>query len=198
MRISDWSSDVCSSDLRKIDVLNSAEWLEGIERGFANHSKYSTGTLPALTRDDPRLFDEQGNPLYGTDWQEEATRTALSHNHQFAVQTKADNSSFGAFINYANMQGIMLRNDVERINGKIAYDAKPKDWLSLGVNLLANYTKENEFEEGGGHQMPRRSMLEMVHIFPVRSEEHTSELQSLMRISYAVFCLKNKTLSQLN
>src|SRR3546814_8531696 len=29
--------------------------------------------------------------------------------------------------------------------------------------------------------------------FTVRSEEHTSELQSLMRISYAVFCLKNKT-----
>src|SRR3546814_1211314 len=28
----------------------------------------------------------------------------------------------------------------------------------------------------------------------VRSEEHTSELQSLMRISYAVFCLKNKYL----
>src|SRR3546814_7180849 len=28
---------------------------------------------------------------------------------------------------------------------------------------------------------------------PGRSEEHTSELQSLMRISYAVFCLKNKT-----
>src|SRR3546814_2958619 len=27
-----------------------------------------------------------------------------------------------------------------------------------------------------------------------RSEEHTSELQSLMRISYAVFCLKNKKL----
>src|SRR3546814_3478255 len=26
-----------------------------------------------------------------------------------------------------------------------------------------------------------------------RSEEHTSELQSLMRTSYAVFCLKNKT-----
>src|SRR3546814_2467764 len=29
--------------------------------------------------------------------------------------------------------------------------------------------------------------------FLVRSEEHTSELQSLMRISYAVFCLKKKT-----
>src|SRR3546814_3616275 len=30
------------------------------------------------------------------------------------------------------------------------------------------------------------------HGDPVRSEEHTSELQSLMRISYAVFCLKKK------
>src|SRR3546814_1137324 len=29
---------------------------------------------------------------------------------------------------------------------------------------------------------------------PPRSEEHTSELQSLMRISYAVFCLKKKTI----
>src|SRR3546814_10041853 len=32
---------------------------------------------------------------------------------------------------------------------------------------------------------------------PARSEEHTSELQSLMRISYAVSCLKNKT-NQIN
>src|SRR3546814_7564381 len=29
-----------------------------------------------------------------------------------------------------------------------------------------------------------------------RSEEHTSELQSLMRISYAVFCLKKKTIHE--
>src|SRR3546814_2450906 len=32
-------------------------------------------------------------------------------------------------------------------------------------------------------------------ISPPRSEEHTSELQSLMRISYAVFCLKKKKLN---
>src|SRR3546814_5554318 len=31
-----------------------------------------------------------------------------------------------------------------------------------------------------------------------RSEEHTSELQSLMRISYAVFCLKKKTLNSIH
>src|SRR3546814_5780773 len=32
-----------------------------------------------------------------------------------------------------------------------------------------------------------------LHVLLRRSEEHTSELQSLMRISYAVFCLKKKT-----
>src|SRR3546814_10515181 len=33
---------------------------------------------------------------------------------------------------------------------------------------------------------------EIVNVYGGRSEEHTSELQSLMRISYAVFCLKQK------
>src|SRR3546814_3248531 len=37
------------------------------------------------------------------------------------------------------------------------------------------------------------SMREMANRKLLRSEEHTSELQSLMRISYAVFCLKKKT-----
>src|SRR3546814_6262678 len=34
------------------------------------------------------------------------------------------------------------------------------------------------------------------HLEAIRSEEHTSELQSLMRISYAVFCLKKKKLNK--
>src|SRR3546814_5518412 len=41
---------------------------------------------------------------------------------------------------------------------------------------------------GAWHQVPRRPDA-------VRSEEHTSELQSLMRISYAVFCLKKKKIT---
>src|SRR3546814_3363871 len=38
----------------------------------------------------------------------------------------------------------------------------------------------------------RSRLRETVQTGTVRSEEHTSELQSLMRISYAVFCLKKK------
>src|SRR3546814_10634325 len=48
------------------------------------------------------------------------------------------------------------------------------------------------FSNGAG----RRMKTDAVSATPqpsARSEEHTSELQSLMRISYAVFCLKKKT-----
>src|SRR3546814_7305472 len=44
---------------------------------------------------------------------------------------------------------------------------------------------------GGGNSMA-------FHRPSIRSEEHTSELQSLMRISYAVFCLKKKTTEKNN
>src|SRR3546814_1719458 len=47
---------------------------------------------------------------------------------------------------------------------------------------------------GGGDMIRSVSFAETTYADPPhrRSEEHTSELQSLMRISYAVFCLKKK------
>lgn len=177
---------------KKLDVLNSNEFLEVIERGFQNYSKYNTsGTPPVFTKSDPRLFDAEGNPLYDTDWQEEATRTAVSHNHQLSVLGKAEKSSFGAFMNYAKTEGIMLNNWLERINGKLAYDANPKKWLSLGTNILVNYNRGNEFEEGGGHQMPRRSMLEMPPIFPVKFPDGTWAHSGMISDSYSLEAIPN-------
>src|SRR3546814_4509301 len=42
------------------------------------------------------------------------------------------------------------------------------------------------------HRYPRQNRVPSQFGLGHRSEEHTSELQSLMRISYAVFCLKKK------
>src|SRR3546814_10519350 len=55
------------------------------------------------------------------------------------------------------------------------------DWRGNGDQLLAGRDLEQ-----------RRTELRIEEMRDVRSEEHTSELQSLMRISYAVFCLKKK------
>src|SRR3546814_7666318 len=51
-----------------------------------------------------------------------------------------------------------------------------------------------EHGKGAGLILPFCNTETMsLHLAEIRSEEHTSELQSLMRISYAVFCLKKKT-----
>src|SRR3546814_5159033 len=58
--------------------------------------------------------------------------------------------------------------------------SKAMHLLQAGVNLI--YIRDLL-----GH-----SDIKTTEIYARRSEEHTSELQSLMRISYAVFCLKKK------
>src|SRR3546814_2878489 len=49
-----------------------------------------------------------------------------------------------------------------------------------------------QHDGGQGTSISTPSTLSLGTAEPSRSEEHTSELQSLMRISYAVFCLKKK------
>src|SRR3546814_1087738 len=56
----------------------------------------------------------------------------------------------------------------------------------LAVHLLADQQRG----------VPRFGDLDLLQ--HLRSEEHTSELQSLMRISYAVFCLKKKNKKKLD
>src|SRR3546814_3835976 len=56
------------------------------------------------------------------------------------------------------------------------------------AGIGSDLRRQAEEARGAGDALPG---LEMA-MLAIRSEEHTSELQSLMRISYAVFCLKKK------
>src|SRR3546814_6815132 len=60
-----------------------------------------------------------------------------------------------------------------------------------GVEVLAHRFRRQAAQAVVGPEFDDRD-VRLVGQRP-RSEEHTSELQSLMRISYAVFCLKTKT-----
>src|SRR3546814_6634072 len=75
----------------------------------------------------------------------------------------------------------------------------------LGVRILGEVKREHaELLARADHifieELRNAGLYDQVsQAFAVfRSEEHTSELQSLMRISYAVFCLKKKTLDNHN
>src|SRR3546814_10592093 len=70
---------------------------------------------------------------------------------------------------------VVPRKDIDEIpNRRTKPDAKSLKLATQIVDSLAADCKPDQYED------------------TYRSEEHTSELQSLMRISYAVFCLKKK------
>src|SRR3546814_2903157 len=75
-------------------------------------------------------------------------------------------------------------------------DDPVKHLLRIGIEAARAFTHHRIFEDGGelAMQFPGAEERRPVEIFAQRSEEHTSEIQSLMRISYAVFCLQNTTL----
>jgi TonB-linked SusC/RagA family outer membrane protein len=156
----------------KMEVMNSEQFMEAMRVSFENNQKWYGGTQ-TFSVNDSRLFDANGNPLYDTDWQDEATRTAVSHNHQLSIQQGGANSSVGAFLNYTDQQGVMLNTYMKRLNAKLTYDAKPVSWLSTAINLLVNHTWQNDTDEGGGSQVARRTMIEMPPIFPVKWPDGT-------------------------
>src|SRR3546814_8080676 len=64
-----------------------------------------------------------------------------------------------------------------------------------GYNTIGFFAPHNGYAATGdrGQQVTEfKAMVKAFHEAGIRSEEHTSELQSLMRNSYAVFCLKQK------
>src|SRR3546814_9579247 len=72
----------------------------------------------------------------------------------------------------------------------------PASILHPGVLLADRHLADHGFHPRPGLRTRRFSRPWLRR--SVRSEEHTSELQSLMRISYAVFCLKKKNNQQTN
>src|SRR3546814_4764756 len=128
MRISDWSSDVCSSDLTPLGAIIMGEVLAECdilpEGAFSILPATRAGADLFTTDERLKLLSFTGSPGVGWD-----------------LKAKA---------------------------------GKKKVVLELGGNAAVIVDKDADLDHA------------------LRSEEHTSELQSLMRISYAFFCLKKK------
>src|SRR3546814_6909235 len=67
---------------------------------------------------------------------------------------------------------------------------------AAGAEITERYGHAIWQVTGISHERRARTVSDALCALPGRSEEHTSELQSLMRSSYAVFCLKKKKKNQ--
>src|SRR3546814_2801096 len=91
--------------------------------------------------------------------------------------------------------------DTVRVNVKVVEGTRERVQAFEGVciarrnrGLNSSFTvRKLSYGEGVERVFPLYSpRIDSIEVVRRRSEEHTSELQSLMRISYAVFCLKKK------
>ena len=161
-----------SSMARKMDVMNASEWMSAFKQGLENANKFQgmnfdTDLSKIFT--DTRYFDSNGNPLYDTDWQDECSRVAVSHNHELSIQRSGENgSSVGAFLNFTDQQGILLNTYYKRVNAKLAYDDNPTKWLSTGLNLLVNHSWGNHTSDNPYGQGALRTMIEQLPWLPVQ------------------------------
>lgn len=166
-----------SSMAKQMDVMNSSEWMaafkQGLENANAFQGKNFTTDLSKIFTDE-RLF-KNGVPIYDTNWQNEATRTAVSHNHQLSITRSSKDTSIGAFFNYTDQEGILLNSYFKRINAKLSYDDKPTNWLSTSTNLMVNHTWGNRTSDNPYGQGALRTMIEQLPFLPVMIDGHYAQ-----------------------
>src|SRR3546814_1547028 len=151
MRISDWSSDVCSSDLWDAFGLGKAEGQVEVL-----HCRRRSALEQVVERGD----DDQAAPVIR---QREAADL-----------------------------GAVAAGDAADPRRLVVHAQQRLVGIAVGI------TRAHRIDRGrlaqvqvGGDRQAAEMRGDVRHELD-RSEEHTSELQSLMRISYAVFCLKKK------
>src|SRR3546814_8231551 len=143
MRISDWSSDVCSSDL-------------GGPRSAYPEKAWLRKPLP-MNEDDEEDSSHKDEPQLGGWWRRVTQRLA---------------------------GGPRTRDDLL----ELLRDAREAELIdSDAMSMFEGIVQTTEMHVRDV-MVPRAQMVIVEAAW--RSEEHTSDLQSLMRISYAVFCLK--------
>src|SRR3546814_2093426 len=82
-----------------------------------------------------------------------------------------------------------------RLPGIVVETATDLDRALAEADIVSTATRSTEPLVKGNILRPG-THVDAVGGYRPRSEEHTSELQSLMRISYAVFCLKKKNITK--
>src|SRR3546814_10289487 len=144
MRISDWSSDVCSSDLHSsIRRLRRHGCKVGVDRSRR-----------------PRLYEAKGKGI------------------TLAVPVEIDRHYLGKLLVHDFRKHDLAAVTPVRVDGRKLHHRVSE----VAARLIETLLDIVDGVAGAGSNGRG--------LYLARSEEHTSELQSLMRISYAVFCLK--------
>src|SRR3546814_808396 len=154
MRISDWSSDVCSSDL----IFD-----------FLSPTRTSEGRVVVT----PAMMNLQ--------WEQVSLYPAVYFTRNIPVQLEVTLPE--------GWTGVAALDGLKVSGGRYSFAPTNYEVLVDSPMFAGKYFRKWDL----GNEVTLNVVAdEAKYLEASRSEEHTSELQSLMRISYAAFCLKNK------
>src|SRR3546814_4491503 len=139
MRISDWSSDVCSSDLQQIQ--------------------------------DSRRHQVGQRELF----------LVINRLEEFAAAVHDRLGTVDFVTKREIIRGLVKRVEIHKDEILVVFRVDPDPGFNASETSTGSGTREKSMQD--------RTRRNLAQLGESRSEEHTSELQSLMRISYAVFCL---------
>ena len=106
---------------KHMDLLSADQW-----RGYVRNNNISSAI-------------DYGND---TDWQDELERTAISHSHNVSISNSRKTSGYRASITYQDNQGVIERNDMNRLAGSLAaYQTGWNGRLRIDVGINANFDK---------------------------------------------------------
>src|SRR3546814_4292647 len=159
MRISDWSSDVCSSDL-----------LCGLAPVFSSF-RSSSSTAERIR-------------IHGFLTSKAPPKTGAPATHRGRLREGAES--------YAKLAQIAGARSYLLLPSTVAPERRRLSSIRRWLRILKVSGPTRRYSMKPRERQNRSAASFASSTANRRSEEHTSELQSLMRISYAVFCIKKK------
>jgi TonB-dependent starch-binding outer membrane protein SusC len=181
-----YSTDLSVSTIgpKRPQVLNAKEYLAVEDLAYANIAKYdpvgwASGKYAnldpvkrrqAYSANFPGVFDANLNPLYDTDWFEEATQNRLSQNHQLGFSGGSQRTTYALSLNYRDEQGLIKTTYQKRYAARFSIDDQVKKWLKIGATL--SYNNQNE-RLSDINDAVSRQIVEDFPFLPVRYADGT-------------------------
>jgi TonB-linked SusC/RagA family outer membrane protein len=162
----------------EVDLMNATQELEMIKRQYAFVNQLAPNLDPnnnfARKTD---LFNTDGTPKYNTDWQKEATHTAVSDNHSLSFSGGKDGLTVLANVAFRNQQGIIKSTYSKQLTGFISLGWDVKPWMHIDAQLNSGAQQgNNEYSNVFGFT-PLRELYEFASFLPVNYPDGTPSLK---------------------
>ena len=159
-----------ASPAKHLDLLSASEYTQFVQQQVQLFNTDTASGVPVASARglDPIHLTKLGilvstgpNPgdttrvVYNTNWEQQVTRTSVTHNHDLSFSGGTENTRYRASLNYMNQPGVAIANGLERIQGRLNATHQTFDnRLRLGLNVTTSRVNNHYliFENRGGFE----------------------------------------------